>query len=159
MIIWKQNMNIIMIVLAVPQPSAVCVGGTLFQQQYPWVLILVDAGRATLIFNSKAGQPMLSCILHLRQGLSKMACSIDSSTASPLSLILFQEKFLKCVVLLKIILSCPGTQTDSYPWAFAQAVPSAEHMFPADICTATFLTSKYLLKCHLHNEMYTDHPI
>ena len=90
MIIWKQNMNIIMIVLAVPQPSAVCMGGTLFQQQYPWVLILVDAGRATPIFNSKAGQPMLSCILHLRQGLSKMACSIDSSTASPLSLILFQ---------------------------------------------------------------------
>ena len=67
MIIWKQNMNIIMIVLAVPQPSAVCMGGTLLQQQYPWVLILVDAGRATPIFNSKAGQPMSSCSCIHRQ--------------------------------------------------------------------------------------------
>ena len=31
MIIWKQNMNIIMIVLIVPQPSAVYMGGTLLQ--------------------------------------------------------------------------------------------------------------------------------
>lgn len=80
MIIWKQNMNIIIIVLAIPWPSTVFMGGILLQQ-YPWILILVHVGHTSPFFTSKAGQPLFSCLLHPRQGLSKMACSIDNSTA------------------------------------------------------------------------------
>lgn len=106
MIIWKQNMNIIIIVLAIPWPSTVFMGGILLQQ-YPWILILVHVGHTSPFFTSKAGSTFIflppSPKTRLEQnGLFHRQFHCPHILSHP-----FLKKkcvFLKCVILLKSIL-------------------------------------------------------